>query len=170
MHLHEQCLSLFKLLLLFLLLTLIKNVTHTHSLSRERGRKRAKSSCTAINFPFLTRVIHTYIILQSGRDKALLVNKKKRNSASCVCRTCCHMLFPFPLFLSLSILLKTFVCMPCHSMPTRGSRLSPKKNKKNKKKTQNGYSSSSPIPNSSRRTIICKPSTSTTTTTPHTQR
>lgn len=32
-----------------------------------------------INFPFLTRVIHTYIILQSGRDKALLVNSKKKN-------------------------------------------------------------------------------------------
>lgn len=90
-----------------------------------------------INFPFLTRVIHTYIILQSGRDKALLVKlKKKRNSASYVCRTCCHMLFPFPLFLSLSILLKTFVCMPCHSMPTRGSRLSPKEKKK---KNEHGY-------------------------------
>lgn len=42
----------------------------------------------------------------------------------------------FALFLPLSILLETFVCMPCHSMPTRGSRLSPKKNKKNKKNSK----------------------------------
>lgn len=70
----------------------------------------------------------------------------------------------FALFLSLSILLKIFVCMPCHSMPSFVSK------GKEEKKNQHGYSSSSsPIPNSSRRTTICKPST-TSTTTPHTQR
>lgn len=53
----------------------------------------------------------------------------------CVQNLLSHALF-FPFFFPLSILLKTFVCMPCHSMPTRGSRLSPKEKKKKKESTR----------------------------------